>query len=172
MTPESSVVSRRSRALAERLEQGARALAAFASDLTDAEWQTRIPKDGRKIGVIVHHVATMYPLEIQLAQTLAGGQPVAGVTWDAVHGLNAQHARDHDVTGIERARRGNAQALVAVAMWPYRSEVAELAARSRLAVMGEESHEVQAGFRGLPTFVAPPFFHRKRACTARFCRRT
>ena len=33
----------------------------------------RGPKDGRKIGVIVHHVATMYPLEIQLAQTLAGG---------------------------------------------------------------------------------------------------
>jgi len=26
----------------------------------------------------------MYPLEIQLAQTLAAGKPVAGVTWDVV----------------------------------------------------------------------------------------
>ena len=62
--------SQRAQALADRLELGARALAAFASALTDAEWQTRVPKDGRKIGVVVHHVASMYPLEIQLAQTL------------------------------------------------------------------------------------------------------
>jgi hypothetical protein len=27
----------------------------------------------------------MYPLEIQLAQALAGGQPVAGVSWDDEH---------------------------------------------------------------------------------------
>ena len=50
-------------ALADRLEQGARALAALASSLTDAQWQTRIPHDGRKVGVVVHHVANMYPLE-------------------------------------------------------------------------------------------------------------
>ena len=60
----------RSDALANRLEQGARALATFATTLTETEWQTRIPKDGRKVGVLVHHVATMYPIEIQLAQTL------------------------------------------------------------------------------------------------------
>jgi hypothetical protein len=62
----------RSEALAIRLEQGAKALATFATGLTEAEWQTRIPHDGRKVGVVVHHVATMYPLEIELAQTLAG----------------------------------------------------------------------------------------------------
>jgi hypothetical protein len=88
-------MSLRSNALADRLEQGARALAAYAAALSDGEWQTRV-KDGRKIGVIVHHVATMYPLEIQLAQTLAAGEAIAGVTWDAVHELNAQHARDFD----------------------------------------------------------------------------
>ena len=70
--------AQRANALADRLEQGARALAAFASALTEAEWQTRLPKDGRKIGVVVHHVANMYPLEIQLAQTLAGGKPIDG----------------------------------------------------------------------------------------------
>jgi hypothetical protein len=40
----------------------------------------------------------MYPLEIQLAQQLAAGQPITGVTWDVVHGINAQHALDHDAT--------------------------------------------------------------------------
>ena len=88
--------SKRANALAVRLEQGARALASFASALTAAEWQTRVPKDGRKIGVVVHHVASMYPLEIQLAQVLAGGKPVTGVTWDAVDEINAGHAKEHD----------------------------------------------------------------------------
>jgi hypothetical protein len=96
-------MSQRTNALAERLEQGARALAGFASALTDAEWQTRLPKDGRKVGVVVHHVATMYPLEIQLAQVLAGGKPVTGVTWDDVHALNAKHAKEHDAVTKDAA---------------------------------------------------------------------
>jgi hypothetical protein len=93
----------RAHALAERLEQGARALEAFASSLSETEWQARIPKDGRKIGVVVHHVATMYPLEIQLAQVLASGQPVVGVTWDDVHKLNAGHAAEQDAVTKEAA---------------------------------------------------------------------
>jgi hypothetical protein len=96
-------MSTRAHALAERLEQGARALAALASGLTDAEWQARIPHDGRKVGVVVHHVATMYPLEMQLAQTLAGGQPVVGVTWDVIHGINAAHAKEFDAVTKEAA---------------------------------------------------------------------
>lgn len=86
----------RPHALALRLEQGAATLAAFAGTLTDAEWLMRIPKDGRKIGVVVHHVASMYPLEMQLARTLAAGKPVEGVTWEAVHEINAAHSRDFD----------------------------------------------------------------------------
>jgi hypothetical protein len=111
-------MSQRSNALAERLEQGARALATFASALTDAEWQTRVPKDGRKIGVIVHHVASVYPLEIQLAQTLAEGKPVAGVTWDAVHNMNAGHAKDQDAVTkeavLELLRSNSAAAAAAI----------------------------------------------------------
>jgi hypothetical protein len=104
VTPDRSLsVSQRADALAGRLEEGARALDTFASALTEAEWQTPLPKDGRKIGVVVHHVATMYPLEIQLAQTLAGGNPVAGVTWDAVNGLNAAHAKEYDGVTKEAA---------------------------------------------------------------------
>src|SRR5215468_9207981 len=87
-------MSKRSEALAVRLEAGAAALAAFASTLSEAEWQVRLPKDGRKVGVVVHHVATMYPLEIQLASLLAAGQPVTGVTWDAVATINRDHATE------------------------------------------------------------------------------
>jgi hypothetical protein len=111
-------MSRRSEALAARLEQGARALAAFASTLTDAEWYTRIPQDGRKVGVVVHHVATMYPLEIQLAQLLGAGKPVAGVTWDVVHEMNAEHAKEYDAVAKEAAldllRRNSTAAAAAI----------------------------------------------------------
>ena len=86
---------RRSRLLAERLERGAGALAALAEKLTDAEWATPIPRDGRTIGVVVHHVASMYPIEIQLALTLPAGRPVEGVTWNDIHALNASHAAQH-----------------------------------------------------------------------------
>jgi hypothetical protein len=96
-------MSPRSDALAERLEQGARALADLASALTDAEWSARGQKDGRKVGVLVHHVATMYPLEIQLAQTLAAGKPIVGVTWDMVHEMNAKHAREYDAVTKQEA---------------------------------------------------------------------
>src|SRR5262245_24918588 len=95
--------NRRAQALAERLEQGARNLATFASPLTDAEWQARVPKDGRKIGVMVHHVASMYPIEMQLAHELAAGKPVAGVTWEIVADINAKHATEFDAVTKEAA---------------------------------------------------------------------
>ena len=93
----------RAQALAVTLEKGAAALTEFAGKLTDTEWQTRLPKDGRKVGVVVHHVATMYPLEIQLAQKLAAGGVIDDVTWDNVHAINAAHARDHDKVTKEEA---------------------------------------------------------------------
>jgi hypothetical protein len=99
----SGKAGQRADALANRLEEGARALASFASGLTEAEWQTRIPKDGRKVGVVVHHVASVYPLEIELAQTLAAGKPVTGVTMDVVNEMNAGHARDNDGVSKETA---------------------------------------------------------------------
>jgi hypothetical protein len=112
------MTSARANALADRLEQGARALAAFASGLTDAEWQARVPKDGRKVGVVVHHVASVYPIEIQLAQTLADGKPVTGVTMDDVHAMNAGHAKEHDgakkEATLELLKRNSAVAAAAI----------------------------------------------------------
>ena len=96
-------MSRRADALADRLEQGARALIKLAAGLSDAEWQVRIPGDGRKVGVIVHHVGNMYPIEIELAQVLATGKPIAGVSWDDVHAINAKHAKEFDQVSKEEA---------------------------------------------------------------------
>src|SRR6476661_6795826 len=105
-------MSRRSNLLAERLEQGARALEALANELTDAEWQTPLPKDGRKIGVVIHHVASMYPLEMTLAQNLAEGKPIAGVTWDAEHAREFAGTTKHEA--IELLRKNSAAAAAGI----------------------------------------------------------
>ena len=100
----SGAASDRARALADRLEEGARALAAFARTLTEVEWRTPFgTTDKRKIGVIVHHVGSIYPLEIQLAQVLATGKPITGVTWEAVAEVNAGHAGKNETVTKEAA---------------------------------------------------------------------
>ncbi|MDQ6893082.1 MAG: DinB family protein [Acidobacteriota bacterium] len=114
--PDAALRSLQANALAERLEKGARALYELASELSDAEWQTRLPHDGRKIGVVVHHVGNMYPLEIQLAQKIAAGEPIEGVTSATVDGINAAHAKEHDgVTKTEALNflRRNSEAAAA-----------------------------------------------------------
>jgi hypothetical protein len=111
-------MKKRTTALADRLEQGARALASFADSLTAEEWQIQVPHDGRKVGVTVHHVASMYPLEMELSQTITAGNPLIGVSWDVVADINAKHARDYDgVTkqeALDLLRRNSAAAADAI----------------------------------------------------------
>ena len=111
-------MSKRSYELARRLELGALALEAFASSLTEFEWQTRVPGDGRKIGVVVHHVATVYPLEIQLAQSLAKGVGIEGVTGEVIAKMNAAHAKEFDGVSKEETlallRNNSAAAAAAI----------------------------------------------------------
>ena len=89
-------MSKRAEALADRIEQGAAQLAAYAEKLSEKDWRTKVgPRDGRTVGVIVHHVASVYPIEIDLAKTIASGKPVSGVTWEAVADMNAKHSGEN-----------------------------------------------------------------------------
>src|SRR5690349_12830107 len=111
-------MSKRTEALATRLEQGALALANFADTLTGVEWEMRTPEDGRQIGVIVHHVASVYPIELQLARMVAAGKPIVGVTAATIDEMNAQHAKSHDratkAQTLELLRRNSAAAATAI----------------------------------------------------------
>jgi hypothetical protein len=96
---ESRLTRGRSGQLADRLLKGAHALVEFARPLSEREWRTAVPGDGRPVGVIVHHVASVYPLEVRLAQMMAADTPIVGVTWATVHEMNAAHATEFaDVT--------------------------------------------------------------------------
>lgn len=87
-------MSTRAEALAARIEQGAAGLAAYVEKLSDSEWKRpiHVERDGRPLNVIVHHVASVYPVEIQLAQAVGSGKDMSEVTWDVVQNMNAEHA--------------------------------------------------------------------------------
>jgi hypothetical protein len=97
---ETKQASGRAESLADRIEEGAAGLVAFAEGLSEEEWRTPVLEsgsDGRSVGVIVHHVASVYPIELDLARTIASGKAVTDVTWEVVAELNAKHA--HDLAG-------------------------------------------------------------------------
>ena len=94
--------NRRAAALADRIEQGAAGLAAFAETLSEAQWLIPVSDtDRRSVGVIVHHVASVYPVEVELAKTIARGQAVTDVTGEAINEMNAKHAIDQASTTKE-----------------------------------------------------------------------
>jgi SAM-dependent methyltransferase len=110
---------RRAALLADRIEQGAAGLAAFAETLSEAEWSTPVSQtDHRPVGVIVNHVATMYPIEIDVARAVAGGNAVTDVSWDAVAQINAQNAQENaavtKASALELLRKNSHEAAAAV----------------------------------------------------------
>ena len=82
--------------LAERVEQGANELIAAVQNLTDQQWQTRCGSENRTVAVLVHHVGTMYPVEVDVIQTLIDKGGMRDLVWDAVDGINAEHATTNE----------------------------------------------------------------------------
>jgi hypothetical protein len=66
----------------------------------------------------VHHVASVYPVEIELAQVLAGGKPMTGVVMDDIHAMNAKHAAEYatvtKAAALELLRTNSAAAAAAI----------------------------------------------------------
>ena len=112
-------VGRRAELLADRIEEGAAGLAAFAEGLSESQWHTPVSgSDRRPVGVIVHHVASVYPIEIDLARAIASGKAVTDVTWEVVAELNGKHARENagvtKAATLELLRRNSREAAAAV----------------------------------------------------------
>jgi hypothetical protein len=88
-------MSKRAEALAERIAQGHHELIALLESLPEAAWHAHCPNEDRTVGVIVHHVASVLPTELDLVKALASGQPIAGVTAEVVDQMNARHAQEN-----------------------------------------------------------------------------
>ncbi len=97
-------MSLRANALADRLQEGALELAKLTAALTVAEWTTTMsPTDPRRVGVVVHHVASQYPIEIKFALMVAEGTAIEGVSWTDVAAINAEHAKNFPAPTREAA---------------------------------------------------------------------
>src|SRR4029077_13350256 len=112
-------MGRRAEQLADRIEEGAAGFAAFAGGLSEEEGRTPMSgPDRRSVGVIVHHVASVYPIEVDLARAIASGKAVTDVTWKAVADINAKHAGDQagvtKAVALELLRGNSRQAAAAV----------------------------------------------------------
>jgi hypothetical protein len=82
----------RAEQLAQRVEQGAHDLIAAVQHLSEEQWRTPCGDENRSLGVLVHHVGAMYPLEADVVRTLAAEGGMPGLGWEAVNGINADHA--------------------------------------------------------------------------------
>ena len=110
---------RRAESLAARIEEGAAGLATFAEGLSDAEWNTPVTStDRRPVGVIVHHVASVYPIEVDIARAIASGKAITDVTWEVVAVMNSKHANENarvtKAATLELLRRNSREAAAAV----------------------------------------------------------
>ena len=112
-------MSSRAKVLADRIARGAENIAAYGEKLTDEQWATPIRPDGRKAGVMIHHVASVYGLEVDVAQKLAAGESIVGVTWAVIADMNAKHAQENAGVGkketIELVRKNGRMAAEAIA---------------------------------------------------------
>ena len=110
--------SRRAEVLAGRIEEGAAKLATFVKSLSDAQWRQPVSAtDRRPIGVVVHHVAYIYPVEIEAARAIGRGQDVE-TAWPAINQLNARHAAENAAVtraeALEILARNSREAAAAV----------------------------------------------------------
>jgi hypothetical protein len=116
--PDPRPASRRAGLLADRIEEGAAKLAAYVERLSEAQWRQPISAtDRRPVGVVVHHVAFIYPIEIEAARAIGSGKAVE-TAWPAIAELNAKHAgANADVTkavALELLARNSREAAAAV----------------------------------------------------------
>lgn len=112
-------MNRRTESLAVRIEEGAARLAEFVETVSESEWSVPISQsDRRPVGVVVDHVASVYPIEIDFARTIATGKALTGVTPELVAQFNARHAEEQ--AGVTKAealqllRRNSCEAANAV----------------------------------------------------------
>ena len=79
------------RELAEQFERINDEVIAIVEGCSDEQWGTLVPEEGRKVGVVCHHVAERYGFQTQLVQALSTGVAGPSIDVEAIHAANAQH---------------------------------------------------------------------------------
>src|SRR5206468_11008565 len=88
-------------------------------EIYETEWQLQVTTTNhRSVSGIVHHIASMYPIEIDVGRAVASGNAVTDVSWDAVAQINAKHVQDQasatKAATLELLRKNSREAAAAV----------------------------------------------------------
>lgn len=109
-------MAERSGVLADQFEQAVNEFAGTIEGLSEAQWRTNCPNDGRTVGVIAHHVAWAIPVLIHAFREIAdGGQPAtnSGTQLAQMNALHAEEWKNLPQDETVALLRGNAEAAAA-----------------------------------------------------------
>jgi DinB superfamily len=84
----------RGETFAKQFEAKAQEATAVFESLSDADWKKVTSAEKWPVGVTAHHIAIAHPPISGFVKTLADGKPGPNVPMDALHAMNAQHAKD------------------------------------------------------------------------------
>jgi uncharacterized damage-inducible protein DinB len=87
--------NQRSTELAQRLSALNQEMLDFVEQCPESVWHAPCPDDGRPIGVVAHHIASSYPLLVQVMELVANGGAIPPITQEQLDHANAEHARQH-----------------------------------------------------------------------------
>jgi hypothetical protein len=105
-------------ALVSRFQDFVDAFGAYVGGLSEAQWQTLVPNEGRTVGVVAHHVASAFVGAAQGAFMLSLGRSIT-VTTESIDQGNARHAEQNaavtkqDVLALLRKNSTAAAAVIA-----------------------------------------------------------
>lgn len=128
-------MSVRAEKLAATLEEVNDEIVAIIVGCTDEQLRQSSVGEGWEVAVVGHHVAVVHTAFAPLAERFAeGGTHSPAVSWDEIHRMNAEHAREY--AGVDRQ----------VVLDKLRTNGAELAAKIR--TIGEDQMDRVAGVYG------------------------
>lgn len=89
----------RAEALAEQFEAVNTELVAVVEACAEDAWRRPCEGEGRTVGVTAHHVAVGHAGFAGMVGAVARGQAVPTISLEALHEMNARHAREHAAAG-------------------------------------------------------------------------
>lgn len=84
----------RAETLAAQFEAKVQEVTTLIESLSDAEWKKVTTAEKWPVGVVVHHVAMSHAGLARAVKAIAEGKSGDGITMDALHAMNADHARE------------------------------------------------------------------------------
>jgi hypothetical protein len=84
----------KSEALAKQYEAKVQEATGVLEGVSEADWKKTTGAETWTVGVVAHHVAGGHEGIAGIIKTVAGGQSIPNFTLDALHEMNAKHAKE------------------------------------------------------------------------------